>query len=55
MDSWLGSVVYLGVISAWITSIVMCINNASWALLFAVVFVPPVGVIHGFGLWIGVF
>ena len=55
MNDWIGNVIYLSIIAAWVTSIVMCIHDASWALLFAVIFVPPVGVIHGVGLWIGVF
>jgi hypothetical protein len=55
MNEWIGNAIYLSIIFAWITSVVNCIHEAAWALLFAVVFVPPVGVIHGFGIWIGVF
>jgi hypothetical protein len=55
MNDVIGIMIYWSIIAAWATSIVMCIHDASWALLFAVFFVPPVGVIHGAGIWIGVF
>jgi len=55
MSEWIGSTIYWAIILAWVTSIVVCIQEAAWALLFAVIFVPPVGVIHGAGVWIGVF
>jgi hypothetical protein len=55
INEWIGNGIYWGIIAAWITSIVMCIKTASWALLFAVIIVPPVGIIHGIGVWIGVF
>lgn len=55
MNEWIGHAIYWAIILAWITSIVVCIQEAAWALLFAVIIVPPVGVIHGAGVWIGVF
>jgi hypothetical protein len=55
MNEWIGHAIYWAIILAWITSIVTCIKISAWALLFAVIFVPPVGVIHGAGVWIGAF
>lgn len=55
MSDLVGNALYWGIILAWITSIVVCIQKAAWALLFAVIIVPPVGIIHGAGVWIGVF
>lgn len=48
------NILYLAVIASWITSIVTCIKTASWALLFAVIFFPPIGLIHGVAVWFGV-
>lgn len=48
-------------VSAWVTHVVVAIQyltagieSAAYAILLAVgVFVPPVGVIHGIGVWFG--
>lgn len=42
-------------IAAWITHVIACIKTAAWILLLFGCFVAPVGVVHGFGLWFGVF
>jgi hypothetical protein len=47
--------VSLTIFCAWLTSIVACIQHSMWALLFVDIFVPPVAVIHGIGLWFGAF
>ena len=54
MSEGIGNLLYFAIIGAWITSIITCIKTDAWALLFAVIFVPPVGIIHGVGVWIGV-
>lgn len=45
----------LACIAAWITHVVVCIKTASWILLLFGCVVAPVGVIHGVGIWLGVF
>ena len=35
------------------TSVVHCIKAAEWLLLIAVCIFPPAGVVHGTGLWFG--
>jgi len=47
-------VAYVLAIAAWITHVVTCIKAASWALLFIGAIIFPVGVIHGWGIWLGV-
>lgn len=42
-------------IAAWITHVIVCIKASAWILLLFGCLVAPVGVIHGFGVWIGVF
>lgn len=50
---WLSIVAAL--IAAWITHVIVCIKAAAWILLLFGCVVAPVGVIHGIGVWIGVF
>ena len=42
------------VVSAWFTHIFVTISDDRIALLLAGVFFPPIGVVHGIGVFIGV-
>ena len=46
---------WMSAIAAWITHVVVCIKASAWVLLLFGCIVAPVGVIHGFGVWLGVF
>jgi hypothetical protein len=52
------AVLYVGAIltsiAAWVTHVVVCIKSASYLFLIAGAILPPVGVIHGWGVWLGV-
>lgn len=50
---WL--VIVFGSAAAWITHVIVCIKTASWILLAFGCIVAPIGVIHGVGVWFGVF
>lgn len=41
--------------AAWITHVVVCIKASAWILLLFGCIIFPVGVIHGWGVWLGVF
>ncbi len=45
----------LAAAAAWITHVIVCIKTASWILLLFGCIVAPIGVIHGIGVWFGVF
>jgi hypothetical protein len=45
----------LGSAAAWITHVIVCIKASAWILLLFGCVVAPVGVIHGVGVWLGVF
>lgn len=45
----------LGSAAAWITHVIVCIKASAWILLLFGCIVAPVGVIHGIGVWLGVF
>jgi len=43
----------LSLVGSWFTHIIYCLKTAQYLLLIAGAIVPPVGVIHGFGVWLG--
>ena len=42
-------------LAALVTHIIICIKASLWFLLIAGALFFPVGIIHGFGVWFGVF
>lgn len=42
-------------LAAWITHVIVCIKASAWVLLAFGCIVAPVGVVHGVGVWLGVF
>lgn len=43
------------VLASWLTHIIVCLKTASWGFLIAGAIMFPIGVIHGTGLWFGLF
>lgn len=41
--------------AAWVTHVIVCIKASAWILLLFGCIVAPVGVIHGIGVWFGLF
>jgi len=41
-------------VSAWITHVITCIETQQWLFLIAGSIAAPIGIIHGFGIWVGV-
>ena len=46
--------VFFGSIAAWLTHVISCISHGNWAFLIAGAIAAPIGVIHGLGIWLGV-
>ena len=48
--------VIVGIIlpSAWLTHIVHCLNEEQWGFLIAGAIAFPIAIIHGIGIWFGV-
>lgn len=40
--------------SAWITHVIACIKTEQWGFLIAGAVAFPVAIVHGFGIWIGI-
>ncbi|MBX5010855.1 hypothetical protein HJB67_12910 [Rhizobium lentis] len=55
----LGAIIWGGLvvasIAAWVTHVIVCIKASAWVLLAFGCIVAPVGVVHGVGVWLGVF
>ncbi|WP_247750173.1 hypothetical protein [Rhizobium sp. 16-449-1b] len=47
--------VIIASIAAWITHVIVCIKASAWVLLAFGCIVAPVGVVHGVGVWLGIF
>lgn len=41
-------------LAAWLTHIVVCLQNGEWGFLIAGALFFPIAIIHGFGIWLGV-
>jgi hypothetical protein len=41
-------------VAGWLTHVFVCIKTASWLFLIAGAICFPVGVVHGWGVWLGV-
>lgn len=50
--AWLA--IALSTIPAWVTHVIVCINSEKWIFLLAGAIFAPIGVIHGWGVWFGV-
>jgi len=45
--------VFIGLlIAGWATHIIVCIEAEKWLLLIAGAIAAPVGIIHGWGIWL---
>ena len=52
----LASVIFgLLVVAGWLTHIIVTIQTAKWILLLAGAILFPIGIIHGWGIWFGIF
>ncbi len=47
-------VIGLSGVPAWFTHVVRCINTEEWIFLLAGAIMAPIGIIHGWGIWCGV-
>lgn len=45
---------YLAFFAAWLTHIITCLIGAKWGFLIAGAIAFPIGIIHGFLIWLGV-
>ncbi len=44
---------FVGLPAAWLTHVIVCIQDGSWGFLIAGAILFPVAIVHGFGVWFG--
>ncbi len=42
-------------VASWVTHVIVCIQKSEWILLIVGILVPPIGWVHGVGVWFGAF
>lgn len=42
-----------GALAAWIQHLYTCFTTQAWGFLIAGAIAPPIGIIHGVGVWLG--
>lgn len=45
--------IFLACFAAWVTHIVTCLSSSSWGFLVAGAIAAPIGIVHGFLIWLG--
>lgn len=55
MPALFGTLFMITIVGAWFTHIITCLQDGSWGFLIAGALMFPIAIIHGFGIWIGVF
>lgn len=53
MSNFFGLLIGLGVLAGWINHLYVCFTEQMWGFLIAGAIFFPVGVVHGWGLWLG--
>ena len=45
---------YIVLFAAWVTHIITCLSEGKWGFLLAGAIAFPIAIIHGIGIWFGV-
>lgn len=53
MNMFLGISTFLLSVAGWLTHLYVCFTDDRWGFLIAGAIFAPVGVIHGWGHWVG--
>lgn len=53
MGAFVGLLLGLVSVAAWLTHVVVCIKAASWGFLIAGAVFVPIAIVHGVGVWFG--
>lgn len=53
MGNFLGIAFALACFAGWLTHVVTCLQDSLWGFLIAGALMFPIGIIHGWGIWLG--
>ena len=51
---FVGFTLFVSALAAWLTHVVVCLKAGLWGFLIAGAIFFPVGIVHGVGIWFGV-
>lgn len=54
MDTFIGSIIGLWAFGSWLTHVIVCLQTAKWGFLIAGALMFPIAIVHGTGIWFGV-
>lgn len=54
MKNILAILAFLSLPAAWLTHVIYCLMLGKWGFLIAGAILAPIGIIHGFLIWMGV-
>lgn len=53
MTNTIGTLFLVAAIGGWLTHVVTCLSQGLWGFLIAGALMFPIGIIHGWGIWLG--
>lgn len=48
----MGNIIFFACGAAWLTHVFTCFSQSLWGFLIAGAFMFPIGILHGFYLWV---
>lgn len=54
MSSLISLILAIGAVTAWLTHLFVCFTDDRWGFLIAGAIMFPVAIVHGVGIWLGV-
>lgn len=54
VGAFIGVLLFAIPVVAWLTHVVVCLKAGAWGFLIAGAIFFPIGIVHGIGLWFGV-
>ena len=54
MSSLISLILAIGAVTAWLTHLFVCFTDDRWGFLIAGAIMFPVAIVHGAGIWFGV-
>lgn len=54
MGEFFGIAAFLAAFTGWLTHLYVCFTGSLWGFLIAGAIFFPIGIIHGWGIWLGV-
>lgn len=54
LGTMIGILIGIACLMAWFTHLYVCFTEELWGFLIAGAILFPIAIVHGFGLWIGV-